>query len=547
MSVMDALQKILLAVLLFFAPFAFAGAEPWAFSVLQGGIFICLLALLFKRRNIVVTSLFKPILFTLGFLTTFALLQSVFPQTILDNPVWYPSTFMRLFTLEHASLFVTYLALTLWVSQLAESSRTVHLFALVITLCGLAVLLCALCFPDGEYIRLLAGRRGGIGPFLNRNHAGLFMAMCAVITLGYASVSFLDYGRFAAHGRKGQFYLRQGFFILLFISLCAGSVFTRSRGGMLALSLGIFCYAFLCTGVIPHRLKTRLKGVAVTFVCLLCFAGWVGTHTQEINRFARRAGGTSEQTRIMLYRAALDMLKERPIWGIGIGALPVAVAPRLERPINQYVERLHSDWLEILLGTGYVGFLPVLAGVCWFIWLAFKRLRRLETRKKWLFASLLSALLVMAVGSTVDFDFFIPATAFLFFMILGMACSPSYHKDHTRLRTVSPVGCAAVTLILLASCWIPLQKSAAWRLHLFGRGLTSAPQIAAYEKALSLYPAPRYALYLGNAYYNAALYAPEPQKNALRAQAFVLAERYLQKYPQDKELSRLYWRSRGNN
>ena len=77
------------------------------------------------------------------------------------------------------------------------------------------------------------------------------MAMCAVITLGYASVSFLDYGRFAAHGRKGQFYLRQGFFILLFISLCAGSVFTRSRGGMLALSLGIFCYAFLCTGFIP--------------------------------------------------------------------------------------------------------------------------------------------------------------------------------------------------------------------------------------------------------------------------------------------------------
>lgn len=544
---MDALMKILLAGLLFFAPFAFAGAEPWAFSVLQGGIFACLLVFLFKRRSVAVTSLFKPVCFTLGFLTAFALLQSVFAQTILDSPVWYPSTFMRLFTLEHASLFVTYLALTLWISQLAESSRSVHLFSLLITLCGLAVLLCALSFPDGEYIRLLAGRRGGIGPFLNRNHAGLFFAMCAVITAGYASLSFLDYGHFAAHGRKGQFYLRQGFFIVLFVSLCAGCVFTRSRGGMLALSVGIFCYAFLCTGFIPHRFNTRLKGLAVTAVCLLCFAGWVGTHTQEINLFAQRAGGTSEQTRIMLYRAALDMLKERPVWGIGIGALPVAVAPRLERPINQYVERLHSDWLEILLGTGYIGFLPVLAGVIWFIRLAFGRLRRLESRKKWLFSSLLSALLVMAVGSAVDFDFFIPATSFLFFMILGLACSPSYHEGHTRLRTVPPVGCAAVTLIVLAACWIPFQKTAAWRLHLFGRGLTSAPQIAAYEKALSLYPSPRYALYLGNAYYKASLYAPEPQKTVLRAQAYAVAEQYLQTYPQDKELSRLYLRVRGNN
>lgn len=533
--------RLWIAGLLFFIAFAFAGAEPWAFSVVQAGVLIALSVWLCSRRIFIATPLLKIVLGTLGFLIFFCALQASFPTTLLTAVPWFPASLMPLFTWEHASLFITYAAVVAVVSQLADCSNALKQFALAVGLCGLAVALCALCLPDGEYIRLLVGIRGGMGPFLNRNHAGIFLAMCAVVSLGYGVASFLDYARFAAEHRKNQFFWRQVFFAVMFISLVLGVVFTRSRGGMLAVLTGIFGYTFLCVSLVPYRWKTRLKGLLITFTVFLLCSGWILTHTQQINAFAHRASGTSEETRKMLYRAGWTLLKERPVWGIGVGALPVAITPYMEWQLPSYVERLHCDWLELLLGLGWGGFLPLAGGVLWFGVMALARLKKLRTRKKFLFASVLSALLVMGVGCLVDFDLFIPATGILFFLIIGMACSASYDKEHLQGYSLSPVCLGGILLLALSSCYVPLQKTIAWRLHLFGRGLLPQRQVQIYAQALQHYPAPRYALYLGNAYIKQSLQTQEPsERAALRAQANRVAVSYLTKYPKEKELSRLY-------
>lgn len=533
--------RLWIAGLLFFIAFAFAGAEPWAFSVVQAGVLMALSVWLCSRRIFIATPLLKIVLGTLGFLIFFCALQASFPTTLLAAVPWFPASLMPLFTWEHVSLFITYAAVVAVVSQLADCSNALKQFALAVGLCGLAVALCALCLPDGEYIRLLVGIRGGMGPFFNRNHAGIFLAMCAVVSLGYGVASFLDYARFAAEHRKNQFFWRQVFFAVMFISLVLGVVFTRSRGGMLAVLTGIFGYTFLCVSLVPYRWKTRLKGLLITFTVFLLCSGWILTHTQQINAFAHRTSGTSEETRKMLYRAGWTLLKERPVWGIGVGALPVAITPYMEWQLPSYVERLHCDWLELLLGLGWGGFLPLAGGVLWFGVMALARLKKLRTRKKFLFASVLSALLVMGVGCLVDFDLFIPATGILFFLIIGMACSASYDKEHLQGYSLSPVCLGGILLLALSSYYVPLQKTIAWRLHLFGRGLLPQRQVQIYAQALQHYPAPRYALYLGNAYIKQSLQTQAPsERAALRAQANQVAVSYLTKYPKEKELSRLY-------
>ena len=198
---MGAFLKVWTCSLLFFIVFAFAGAEPWAFSVLQVGLFTATAGLLCYRRTFTVTPLLKIVLGTLGFLVLFCTLQASFPTTLLSVVPWFPASLMPLFTWEHASLFITYAAVVAVVSQLADCSKALKQFALAVGLCGLAVALCALCLPDGEYIRLLVGIRGGMGPVFNRNHAGIFLAMGAVVSLGYGVASFLDYARFAAEHR----------------------------------------------------------------------------------------------------------------------------------------------------------------------------------------------------------------------------------------------------------------------------------------------------------------------------------------------------------
>lgn len=545
---MNIFLRIFAGGLLFFIVFAFAGAEPWAFSVWQAGILGLLSLFLYHQRGIMVSPLLKMGLGTLAFLTVFCALQACFPTTLLSAVPWFPASLMPLFTWEHVSLFITYAAVAAASSQLTGRSYTLKQFSLVIGLCGLAVVLCAACLPEGEYIRWLTGTRGGgIGPFLNRNHAGVFIAMCAMVWLGYAAVSFTDYAQFVAEHRKNQFFLRQFFFILVFISLVLGTVFTRSRGGMLALFTGLFSYAFLVAGFIPVDWKKRLKGISITLLALLLCSSWILTHTQEINAFARRESGTSAETRKMLYRAAWNLLEERPLWGIGVGAMPVAITPYLERQIPSYVERLHSDWLELLLGLGFGGFLPVAAGMVCFAAVALRRLPKLRRRKKWTFASLLAAMIVMLVGSTVDFDLFIPATGGLFFFMVGMACSQSYDKERTRFISVRFPFWLGLTLLFAAACYVPMQKTMAWRLHLFGKGLLPKKQTAVYAEALAHYPAPRYALYLANSYLKQSLSVPPAERADLRARAHQVALRYLEKYPKEKELSRLYVRTLPQN
>lgn len=534
-------------MLLVFMPFAFAGAEPWAFSVLQGGLLCCAAITFFTRRRWVFSPLIKPVFFTLGFLTVFTLLQTCFSKTLADAHVYYPVSLMPLFGWEHASLFITYASVAALVPQLFPSKRDIRQLLFGVGGCVLLVALCALCFTKGDYIFRLTGVRAvtAVGPFLNRNHAAVFFALGALVTLGLFFTFQLRGKHWANPRQKYIFYIQQACLFAVFVGLSVGTVMTRSRGGMLSLLVGLFGYAFLCLWAIEQRFRKRLKGVFLTFAVMLLTCGWIYTHVNDINAFAQRATGASEQTRKMLYRSAGQILKDYPLWGIGVGAMPVVITSYVEWPVNNYIERLHNDWLEILLGVGYIGILPVACGIFWFMWLALRRLKALEIRKQFLFAALLSALLAMCVGSTVDFHFFIAANAFLFFVLLGALCAPTFSPENSRQITLNFPVKLGLLLLVGASLYVPACKTAAWRNMVFGTGLKTPAKLAHYEKAVQQYPSPHYAARFGNACFNAAVRAETKEERAqFLQQALDVCLTFLPKYPREKALSRLYVRVR---
>jgi len=542
---MNVFLKIIVGFLLFFTPFAFAGAEPWGFAVLQGGIVLCWILLLFSRHRLLFPSTLRPVLFTLGFLILLTFIQTFFYRTLLDPVAAYPVTLMPLYSWEHISFFITYLAVVLLVPQIYISQHEVQKLLLLITFSAVAVALCFTCFPKGDYIFYLTGVRGGIGPFFNRNHAAVFLALGALAALGLFVTAQLKCNRVMSSRQKNTFYLQQICVFVVFAGLCFAAIMTRSRGGILALLCGLFCYAVLCVLAVPHQLRKKLKGLLLTLIMLALSVGWVYTHVDDINLFANRSTGVSSQTRQMLYRSATRILAQRPVWGIGVGAMPVVITSYTEWPMKSYIERLHNDWLEILLGIGYGGAIFIVTGLLWFLFFVSKRLRRLEIRKQFLFAALLSALFAMSVASAVDFHFFIPANALVFFLLLGLVCAPTYAKHHIREINITVWLRLAVVLVLAASMYIPIQKTRAWRCVEFGRGLKTNAKLTQYERSVAYYPSPRYAVRLGNAYLNASYRAVTvEEKEAFRQKAFELSLIYLDKYPREKELSALYARSR---
>lgn len=543
---MNLFLKMLVTGLVFFVPFSFAGTEAWAFTVLQGLLGLTAMSLFFSRRVVLFPSLFKAVFAAFFILTSLALVQSCFPQTLLEAVPGHPITLMRLYTLEHASLFVTYLGIVVVTAQIYQSWEDVKQLAWTLVICAACVELCALICPHGEYIAFLTGtpaNSASVGPFVNRNHAGLFFVMNALVALGFFFTHQLQYKKLFTREQRGAFIVQQVCLGLLSVGLMLAAIFTRSRGAMLSLFIGLFTYAFLCIWAVPSQVRRRLKRIFYTLLLLVVSSAWVYTHVEDINEFAQRPGERFSEARQMIYRSAGRILEEYPLWGIGIGAMPVVINEYTEYDLHQYIERLHNDWLEITLGVGYVGAAFILLMLLWFTVGALRRLKRLETRKQFMFAALLSALLSLCIGSCVDFHFFIPGCALVFFIILGAVLSPTFHHYHMHVWKMGWLGAMVCVVIWGVACYVPLQKTLCWREFIFGRGLKTEAKLASYEKGLSYYPGPHYAVRLGNSYYNAALHSTDPMvKLFYLEQAQDLALSYLEKYPKDKELSHLYMR-----
>ncbi len=543
---MNLFIKILVALLMLFTPFSFAATEPWAFSIVQGLVLVAWILLLFSRKQWLFPSVAKWVGFVFMVLIGLALIQSLFPRTLLDIPVAHPITLMRLYTLEHASVCITYGAVVVTIMQVFTSLHDVKQLLGILALAAAAVGICAMVCPKGEYISLFTGTRhywGAIGPFINRNHAGLFFAMNGLLFLGFFFTNQLDKKQVMGREQYQAWYIRQGCMALVAILMMVGAVLTRSRGAMLSLWLASFAYAFLCFWAVPKTSKKKLKAFFYT-VTLLCLSSvWIYSHIPDINEFAHRSPTATEEVRRMLYHSAGKILTDYPLWGIGIGALPVVIPSYVEWRLPQYVERLHNDWLEILVGVGYGGAILLAIGLLGFTVHILRRLKHLEPNKQLLFAALLCTLLAMAIGSTVDFHFFVPACALLFFVILGAVLSPTFYKGHIHTVSVGWVSKFLLGVLVGIALWIPLQKTRCWRSFEFGKGLKTEGKLQAYQRGLSYYPSPRYAVRLGNAYYNAGRRAKDPlKKEYYWALSKQMAQTYLEHYPKDKELSKLYMR-----
>jgi tetratricopeptide (TPR) repeat protein len=283
-------------------------------------------------------------------------------------------------------------------------------------------------------------------PFVNPNHAGIFLAAIAPLAvtraidgrtseqwLGAICVVILGFGVWASGSR--------GAVVSLLVGLAAVIAAGGGRGARLGTGL-VLGVAALCSALIgPRRVLEILSDWVAPSVTEMVDAGYVGLTT---GRFA-------------LLDAGLTVLAEAPLTGVG----PAGFAPAL-RMVRDDVAfntatHAHNEYLQGVLEHGVlVSALVTIAAVAT-VRHGLSALTMWSNRRDrcWLLAGWMGTVAAVAVSSLVDFPLRLHSHAIL--MVMAMGSLVGLARPHRGGRRLSPVarrslmGGSAVAVLALGA------------------------------------------------------------------------------------------------
>jgi O-antigen ligase len=288
--------------------------------------------------------------------------------------------------------------------------RTVVYVGMVMTFVALAQAASGVEEPYG----LLAVEDGwaAFGPYLSRSHFAGYLVMAIPLGLGFTAEALADLQRrwtkrrvgwLALGEPMGSLFVRRGAEAMVLI---VGLVAAASRGAFMGFVFSVLVFAALT------RRKLLVAGIATVAVLGV---SWIGLDV-IVQGFGTRG---LEGSRLGLWRDALRMFPDFPLFGVGWNAFGMAYRPYQTFWSYYFFQAAHNEYLDLLLTTGLAGMALALWG---FLRLVRPALER--ARKSPLDAGVLAALVGLACHNLVDFNWQIQANAATFAALLALAVRP---------------------------------------------------------------------------------------------------------------------------
>lgn len=488
-------------------PFLFGCVEPWSRALLEVSAFLLAAACLVRRGPMAAG--LSPLAWGAALVAGLGWVQSLSASGAgaALNP-WLPSTVSAWASAAGARLWLAYActaaAASVLVSDRAALRRLVAvLFAAGALFAAAGIIQWTRAHFEIFGLRPVTSGADPFGSYYNRDHAAGFMAACAALGAGLiVSRAHSRRGR-GTVGRLANLWATQSFLVAGAGLLLAGIWLTNSRGALLGLGFGAMLALFLAVrrqgegvGRTLGRWAPGAAAIAVVVVAMVATGrlGW-----------ARVGVDGSAEARMAIWRAALKMIEDRPVWGSGLGAFEIAFPPYHVDPIlsGGKVQHAHSDWLELACGLGLAGF-AILAG-CLAVharWLAREWLRVEDHRVRGLWGGCVGAVIILAIHSLVEFNLQIPASMTLF-VALASVCYP-LRRAYLPPVPGGPAGLAARTAVILALGAAALSSAktgTGWWLARRAQDLDLGERVRMLERARRLDPAnPGHAREAGVAY-----------------------------------------------
>jgi O-antigen ligase/Flp pilus assembly protein TadD len=141
--------------------------------------------------------------------------------------------------------------------------------------------------------------------------------------------------------------------------------------------------------------------------------------------------GSSLRSRLLIWQSTIDMIKDRPLFGSGLGTFPLYYlnyqANFLQKNPNYLnfagkAGEAHNEYLQLGAETGIIGLLVFILIIVIFYKTNFNLIKKIKTiNEKIIVISLLSGITVTLIDSIFSFPFHIPAVGSDFWFIIGLA------------------------------------------------------------------------------------------------------------------------------
>ncbi|OGR45627.1 MAG: hypothetical protein A2X33_04105 [Elusimicrobia bacterium GWA2_51_34] len=445
-------------------------------------------------------------------------------QTITENPVNAPSalifTAWRQATLNAVVTWLFYAAVLYCVPQIITTPQRLKRLLWTIFAMGVIIALIGMLQKSGEnsiVYGLRKVRGDSFGPFVNRDHGANFMAMAALAGMGLFFSGFRAMFAQQSHTRFFDLLAVQSLKLVMIVAVIYGIYRTGSRGGLHFFVLAAAAAGFVSAGFV----KTRKLKVAAYAGLLLLLAGY-GVFVSRNEKLMGLNGGAFDRSitmRFSMYASGWRMLKDFPVFGVGLGAVehafPHYTLPGF--PVGRLVRHVHSDWLELFLQTGLAGGLIYLAGLLAALYFSFKTWTGARSFTiKALCGGALGAAAAASAHNLVEFGSQMPANTLTFYALLGALVSipalqglPSRNTGEEELpEPAAPAprlrAAAVFALAALLSAWV-IPQFMAWRYDQLAKTAPFAHKIEFRAASLKWSPNPQAAFRLGGEYYNQGL------------------------------------------
>lgn len=213
--------------------------------------------------------------------------------------------------------------------------------------------------------------------------------------------------------QKRIFCLKKLFFYLYFLMMILVLVLTKSKGGWLVFACGLMVFVGL-----SKLKKEMLKKTIIFLFAFIVFFSLINISGKIVmpklqNLFA------SYQVRLDYWKAAWQMIQERPFFGFGPGTFG-SVYPYFKIKGSEETQMAHNSFLQIWAELGLFGFLSFLCFWIYFIIFGYQAIKTAEKKLRFMQLGLYVSVIIFLLHNLVDFDLYLDQISTIVFTIIGI-------------------------------------------------------------------------------------------------------------------------------